>query len=192
MIDELADERCLIVPHRYFRQEQAKHQELSRTASAGVFKAGLADNSEIATKYHTATHLLLAALREVLGEHVEQRGSNITAERMRFDFSHDNKLTEQQLKEVEKIVNDNIKAGFLVKREEMSLNEAKKSGATGIFEEKYGEKVSVYTICDAKSNVSKEICSGPHVTNTKDLGKFKILKEEASSKGVRRIKAVLT
>ena len=192
MIDELADERCLIVPHRYFRQEQAKHQELSRTASAGVFKAGLADNSEIATKYHTATHLLLAALREVLGEHVEQRGSNITAERMRFDFSHDNKLTEQQLKEVEKIVNDNIKAGFLVKREEMSLNEAKKSGATGIFEEKYGEKVSVYTICDAKSNLSKEICSGPHVTNTKDLGKFKILKEEASSKGVRRIKAVLT
>ena len=189
---ELAKERGLEVDMIDFEKEQIKHQELSRTASAGQFKSGLADNSEQTTKYHTATHLLLSALKQVLKKEVEQRGSNINSERLRFDFSQDEKLSACQLQEIEDIVNKNIQKGLQVKREEMSLAEAKKAGATGIFEDKYGNKVSVYTICDAKSHISKEICTGPHVTNTKDLGKFKILKEEASSKGVRRIKAALS
>ena len=193
MTQELAREKDIEVNIIEFEQEQANHQTLSRTSSAGVFKAGLADHGEQATKYHTATHLLLAALKQVLKKEVEQRGSNITAERLRFDFSSDEKLSPCQLQEIEKIVNENIQKGLEVKREELSLTEAKKSGATGIFEDKYGEKVSVYTICNPnnKSHISKEICSGPHVTNTKELGKFKIAKEEASSKGVRRIKAIL-
>jgi len=191
MTQELAKEKKLEVNIIEFEEENAKHQQLSRTASAGVFKSGLADNSEATTKLHTTTHLLLAALRQVLGEHVEQRGSNITAERIRFDFNHKEKLTPKQLKEIEKIVNDNIKKKLAVKREEMSVAEAKKHGAMGIFDEKYGEKVSVYTICDLKSHVSKEICTGPHVTNTSELGKFKILKEESSASGIRRIKAIL-
>jgi len=192
MTQELARENNLEVNMIEYEQEQATHQKLSQTSSAGVFKAGLADSSEIATKYHTATHLLLSALKQVLKQEIEQRGSNITAERLRFDFSFDRKLEDKELKAVESLINENIKKGLEVKREVLSLQEAKKSGATGIFEDKYGEKVSVYTICDIKSPVSKEICSGPHVTNTKDLGKFKIIKEEASSRGVRRIKAILT
>ncbi|MBI2629705.1 alanine--tRNA ligase [Candidatus Pacearchaeota archaeon] len=191
MTQELAKENNLEVDISEFEQEQAKHQELSRTASAGVFKAGLADNSEQTTKLHTATHLLLSALKQVLKKNIEQRGSNITAERLRFDFSFDRKLEEIELKEIEEIVNKNIKQNLEVKREEMSVKEAKSSGATGIFEHKYGDKVSVYTICNPKDVISREICCGPHVTNTKELGKFKILKEEASSKGVRRIKASL-
>ena len=191
MTQELAKEKNMEVDILEYEKCQASHQELSRTSSAGQFKAGLADHSEQTTKYHTATHLLLAALKQVLKKEVEQRGSNITAERLRFDFSNDEKLTSCQLQEIEDIVNKNIQKYLAVKREEMSLTDAKKSGATGIFEDKYGDKVSVYTICDAKSHISKEICSGPHVINTKELGKFKIIKEEASSKGVRRIKAVL-
>ncbi len=191
MTQELAKEKKLQVDMVGFEEEQAKHQELSRTASAGKFKSGLADHSEATTKLHTAAHLLLAALRQVLGEHVEQRGSNITAERLRFDFSHEEKLTQEQITQAEKIVNNNIKQGLEIKREELTLKEAKKSGAMGIFDDKYGDKVSVYTVCNPKDITSKEICAGPHVTNTKELGKFKIIKEESSSKGVRRIKAVL-
>jgi alanyl-tRNA synthetase len=191
MTQELARENKLEVDVVGFERAEAKHRKLSRTATVGRFKSGLADKGEATEKLHTATHLLLAALRQVLGEHVEQKGSNITAERLRFDFNSEEKLTDKQLKKVEDIVNKNIKAGLDVKREEMSVQEAKKTGATGIFEHKYGEKVSVYSICSPKEAISKEICAGPHVTNTKKLGKLKITKEESVGIGVRRIKAIL-
>ncbi|MFA6082591.1 MAG: alanine--tRNA ligase [Patescibacteria group bacterium] len=172
---------------REFGQEMTAHQDLSRTASAGMFKGGLADASEITTKYHTATHLLQAALRQVLGTEVYQRGSNITAERMRFDFSYPDKMTDDQIAQVEQLVNGWIKDSLVVQMEEMSPAEAKQSGALGIFDDKYGSKVKVYSV----GKTSREICGGPHVSNTKELGLFKITKEEASSAGVRRIKATL-
>ncbi|MFA5927432.1 MAG: alanine--tRNA ligase [Patescibacteria group bacterium] len=168
------------------------HQELSRTASAGMFKGGLSDASDVVTKYHTATHLLNAALRKVLGDHVYQKGSNITAERLRFDFSHPDKMTPEQISAVESLVNDQISANLSVNREEMTMEDAQSSGAIGVFESKYGEKVKVYTIGQAIDDYfSKEICGGPHASRTGELGRFKIIKEEASSAGVRRIKAVL-
>jgi len=174
-----------------FQEEVKKHQEISRTAAAGKFKGGLADASEQTKKLHTACHLLLAALRKVLGEHVEQKGSNITAERLRFDFSHSNKLTEEEIKKIEEIVNEAIRNDLPVAFEEMSLEEAKKQGATGVFESRYGEKVKVYTIGEKNNFVSKEICGGPHLKSTGELGHFKITKEESSSAGIRRVKAVL-
>ena len=174
-----------------FQEEVKKHQEISRTAAAGKFKGGLADASEQTKKLHTACHLLLAALRKVLGEHVEQKGSNITAERLRFDFSHSNKLTEEEIKKIEEIVNEAIRNDLPVAFEEMSLEEAKKQGATGVFESRYGEKVKVYTIGEKNNFVSKEICGGPHSKSTGELGHFKITKEESSSAGIRRVKAVL-
>lgn len=152
-----------------------------------MFKGGLADTGEIATKYHTATHLLLAALRQVLGNHVFQRGSNINAERLRFDFSHPQKMTDEQIKKVEEIVNQKIKEDLSVICEEMTVNKAKEKGAMGVFENKYGERVKVYSI----SEFSKEICGGPHVEKTSELGHFKIIKEESSASGVRRIRAIL-
>lgn len=188
MITEIAMTNGFLVSHREFRTHQEKHQELSKTASAGTFKSGLADNSEATTKLHTATHLLAQALREVLKKpELHQKGSNITAERIRFDFNFDRKLTEEEIKKIEKIVNEKIGKKIDVKYEELSPSEAKKTGAQGIFDSKYGEKVRVYSIGD----FSKEICSGPHVKNTGELGKFKITKEESSSAGVRRIKAIL-
>ncbi len=168
-----------------------QHQELSRTASAGMFKGGLQDSGEETAKLHTATHLLLAALRNVLGEHVFQKGSNITSERLRLDFSHSEKMTPEQLAKVEELVNAGIEANLEIVREEMSLDEAKKIGAMGVFEAKYGEKVSVYSIVEGGRVVSREICGGPHASLTGALGRFRIQKEEASSAGVRRIKAVL-
>ena len=170
-----------------FTKEYSRHQELSKTSSAGKFKGGLTDQGEVVTKLHTASHLLLAALKKVLGSHVEQRGSNITAERLRFDFSHFEKMTDKQKAEVEDLVNEAIKSAYQVDCQEMSLESAKSIGATGVFESKYGEKVKVYFIDD----FSKEICGGPHVDNIGDLGVFKIKKEESSSAGVRRIKATL-
>jgi len=170
-----------------FQNEFEVHQELSRTATVGKFKSGLADHSKQVTKLHTATHLLLAGLRQVLGEHVFQKGSNITAERLRLDFSHSEKMTPEQIKKVEDLVNKQIKKDLLVSSSEMSLEEAKKIGAMGVFESKYGDRVKVYSV----GNFSCEICGGPHIKSTKELGHFKILKEEASSAGVRRIKAVL-
>jgi len=187
LTEELAEEEGLTVDREEFKKLFAQHQELSRTATQGTFKSGLADHSEQVIKYHTATHLLLAALRKILGAHVTQKGSNITAERMRFDFSHPEKMTAEQIKQTEDLVNQKIKENLPVKMEEMGLEEARKSGAMGVFGEKYGEKVKVYTIGD----FSREICGGPHVDNTGVLGKFKIIKEEASSAGVRRIKAIL-
>jgi len=170
-----------------FDKEFEKHQKLSRTASAGMFKGGLVDMSEQTIKLHTAAHLLMESLRQVLGNHVMQKGSNITAERLRLDFSHPEKLTAEEIKEVEDLVNQKIQEDLLVKMEEMNLEQAKKQGAMGVFEAKYGEKVKVYSIGD----FSKEICGGPHVQKTGELGHFKIIKEKASSSGVRRIKAVL-
>ncbi|UMX47864.1 MAG: alanine--tRNA ligase [Candidatus Nealsonbacteria bacterium DGGOD1a] len=164
-----------------------RHQELSRTASAGMFKGGLADASEQTTKLHTAAHLLLAALRLVLGEHIVQRGSNITAERLRFDFSHPQKMAPEQIEQVEVLVNEKISQNIPVAKEEMSLEDARIAGAMGAFGLKYGERVTVYAIGD----FSKEICGGPHAENTGNLGRFKIAKEESSSSGARRIKAIL-
>jgi alanyl-tRNA synthetase len=173
-----------------FNQRLVEHQNLSRTASAGMFKGGLADASEKTTKLHTATHLLLAALRQVIGPEVFQKGSNITAERLRFDFSFPRKLTETELQQVENLVNQKIEEGLEVKVEEMSREEAEEKGAMGVFGERYGERVKVYSIGKpGEKPFSLEICGGPHAANTADLGRFRILKEEASSQGVRRIKA---
>jgi len=185
---ELAKEKGLEVNVEEYNECYKNHQEKSRTSSAGVFKGGLAGTDYGYAKYHTATHLLLAALRKHFGEGVLQRGSNITLERMRFDFSFDRKLTPEEILLIENEVNTNIQRQIPVICEEMTLDEARKRGAMGIFENKYGDKVTVYTIGD----VSKEICGGPHAQNTKDLGYFKITKEESSSSGVRRIKAILT
>jgi len=194
MTKEIAKEKNLNLATDFdkdFQDAMAKHQALSRTASAGKFKGGLADSGEETTKLHTAAHLLLAALRKVLGDHVEQRGSNITSERLRFDFSHPEKLTAEQKEEVEEIVNKIIVQDLPVTFEEMTLEEARAKNAMGIFESKYGERVKVYQVGDNDNYFSREICGGPHVENTGKLGKFKIKKEESSSAGVRRIKAVL-
>lgn len=184
---DLAEEQGFKVDMTEFDKLFKEHQEKSRMGSEQKFKGGLAEQNEQTTKYHTATHLLHKALQIVLGEHAKQKGSNITTERLRFDFSHPEKMTPEQIKEVEDIVNEKIKEDLPVKCEEMTLEEAKKTGATGLFENKYGDKVKVYSI----GEFSKEICGGPHVSHTGVLGTFKILKEESSSSGVRRIKAVL-
>jgi alanyl-tRNA synthetase len=168
-----------------------KHQELSRTASAGMFKGGLQDSSEQTAKLHTAAHLMLAALRKVLGNHVSQKGSNITPERIRFDFSHSEKMTDEQKLKVAELVNAAIGAKLDVLKEDVTIERARELGAMGVFDAKYGEKVTVYSIVDGGEIVSREICGGPHAKNTGDLGHFKIQKEEASSAGVRRIKAIL-
>ncbi len=191
MTTELAKEKNLAVDIEAFNQAANQHQELSRTAAAGKFKGGLADHTESVTKLHTATHLLLAALRKVLGDHVYQKGSNITADRLRLDFSHPDKLTPEQIKQIEALVNDAIKQALPVTWQEMSLEEAKTIGAMGVFESKYDERVKVYTVGDAAKPFSREICGGPHVSNTSELGSFKIIKEEASSAGVRRLKATI-
>jgi alanyl-tRNA synthetase len=184
---ELARDKGMQVDIGEFEEEFRKHQELSRTASAGQFKGGLADSSDEVKRLHTAAHLMLAALRKVLGTHVEQRGSNITAERLRFDFSHPQKMTSEEIKKVEGLVNEQIKKNSPIVCEVTTVDEAKKKGAMGIFGNKYGEKVKVYSAGD----FSKEICGGPHANSTGELGHFKIVKEEASSAGIRRIKAVL-
>jgi len=184
---ELADEKGIKISEKEFNVELAKHKELSKTASTGKFKGGLAGDSEIELRYHTATHLLNAALRKFLGDHIYQKGSNINVERMRFDFSHEDKIEKDVLQKIEDQVNEWIQGGLDVERKEMSHEDAKAIGAIGVFDDKYGDVVSVYQIAD----VSKELCGGPHVKNTGEIGKFKIVKEESSSKGVRRIKATL-
>jgi len=191
MTEELAREKGLTVDKSGFEVEFKKHQDLSRTAAAGKFKGGLADSGEETTKLHTAAHLLLAALRQVLGAHVFQRGSNITPERLRLDFSHSDKLTAEQIKTVEDMVNAEIQKALPVYCEQMPLAQAKAKGAMGVFDSKYGEEVKVYKIGESDHVFSYEICGGPHVDNISTLGHFKILKEESSSSGVRRIKAVL-
>ena len=184
---ELAKEQNIEVDVDGFYEKFKAHQELSRKSANGKFKGGLSNNSEIETKYHTATHLLNAALKLVVNKDVHQKGSNITEERMRFDFSCDHKLSEEEIKKAEDIVNTWINEGLDVVCASMNKEDAIKSGAECMFIERYPDVVTVYTIGD----VSKELCGGPHVKNTKELGHFKIIKEEASSSGVRRIKAIL-
>jgi alanyl-tRNA synthetase len=184
---EMAEKAGLTVDREGFEDANRKHQELSRSTSAGAFKAGLQDNSEVVTRLHTATHLLHAALHKVLGPTANQKGSNITAERLRFDFTWPEKMTDGQIADVEKLVNEWIAAGIAVDRKMTTVEEAKAEGAMALFGAKYGEQVSLYTI----GEVSKEICCGPHVENTRELGSFKIQKEQSSSAGVRRIKAVI-
>ena len=187
LTQELAEEKGLTVDTEGFKQKFAEHQEKSRAGSEQKFKGGLASSGEMETKYHTATHLLNAALKKVLGDHVHQKGSNITVERMRFDFSHEAKMTDEEKKQVEDLVNEYIQMAVPVEKLEMKKQEAIDMGAEAMFIEKYGEIVTVYKI----GNISTEICGGPHVSNTSELGHFKIKKEEASSSGVRRIKAIL-
>lgn len=189
---ELASEKGLKVDEEGFTTKFKEHQEKSRTASAGKFKGGLAGNSEIETKYHTCTHLLNAALKQVVGPDVHQKGSNITDERMRFDFSCDHKLTDEEKQKAEALVNEWISASLPVSVEEMPKEEAINSGAECMFIEKYPDIVTVYSIGDKEHGIiSKELCGGPHVKNTSELGHFRIKKEEASSAGVRRIKGIL-
>lgn len=187
LTQELAAEKGRSVDIKGFNDKYREHQEKSRQGAAQKFKGGLADQSEETTKLHTTTHLLNAALRKVLGDTVYQKGSNINPERLRFDFSFDRKLTSEELQEVTRLVNEAIDSELPVICKEMTVEEAKKQGAIGVFDEKYGDKVKVYFIGD----FSKEICGGPHVNNTSELGKFRILKEQSSSAGVRRIKAKL-
>jgi len=191
MTEELARDAGYKVDTDGFNQELAKHQDLSRTASAGKFKGGLADDSVATSRLHTATHLLLASLKKVLDPEVSQRGSNITADRLRLDFSYNGKPTPEQLTEVEQLVNEAIAQSLPISCQEMTLAEAQAQKAVGVFESKYGDKVKVYTVGSAEEPFSREICGGPHASNTSELGHFKILKEEASSAGVRRIKGIL-
>lgn len=193
LTEEIVRERGGVVDHDAFKAEFEKHQELSRTASAGMFKGGLQDDSAESARLHTATHLLHAALRKVLGPHVQQKGSNITPERLRFDFSHPEKMTPEQIAEVENLVNEAIKRDLPINCQHMSVKDAEASGALGFFKEKYENlpSLSVYQMGEDADWFSKEICGGPHAAHTGELGSFKIQKEEASSAGVRRIKAVI-
>ncbi len=188
LTQELALEKGQDIDTTQFQAEFEKHRDLSRTASAGMFKGGLANHSEQTTKLHTATHLLHQALFDTLGEKISQKGSNITEERLRFDFSHSEKLSEAQLRQVEEIVNQKISENLPVTTETMSKEEALKSGAKAFFAEKYGDQVTVYSV----GNYSKEICGGPHVKNSGELGSFKILKEESAGAGIRRIYATVS
>jgi alanyl-tRNA synthetase len=184
---ELAREQGFTVDEPGFEIEYARHRELSRQAQQGNFKGGLADHAVETTRLHTASHLLQAALRQVLGPNVHQMGSNITVERLRFDFSHPTRLMDEQLSEVERIVNEQILRDLKVTMEMMTLEQAVQNGALAFFGEKYGEQVKVYTIGD----FSKEVCGGPHVSRTGELGRFKISKQEAVGQGIRRIRAIL-
>ncbi len=187
MTQELAQEQGISVDEAVFKREFEQHQELSRTAAVGMFKGGLSENSPQTTRLHTATHLLNEALRRVISKDIHQKGSNITAERLRFDFNFDRKLTPEEVKKVEDEVNRVIKQAIVVRREEMTVQEAKLLGAQMEFGVKYPDRVSVYFVGD----YSKEFCGGPHVSNTSEIGKFKITKEEACAAGVRRIKATV-
>ncbi len=187
LTEELAIESGLTVNRLEFDEAYRKHQELSRAGSEQIFKGGLADHSEISTRYHTATHLLHQALKNVLGNHVAQKGSNITSERVRFDFSHPSPMSREEIEAVERLVNEQIARDLLVRMDMMSIDEAKASGATALFGEKYEAVVKVYTIGD----FSREVCGGPHVERLGVLGKFKVQKEQSSSAGVRRIYGVL-
>ncbi len=192
LIEEILQEKGKNIKNpELFSQAEKEHQEKSRTASKGLFKGGLADTSEMTTKYHTTSHLLLTALRKVLGEHVYQKGSNITQERLRIDFPNEQKLTEEQVKEVEDIVNEQIEKELDVTFKETPKEEALKLVPFAAFAEKYGDIVKVYYIGPVENPFSMEICNGPHITNTRQLGKFKIVKQENVGAGIKRIKAIL-
>ena len=192
LTEELAQEKGVKIDRQDFNQKMAEHQKLSQTSSAGMFKGGLANHNEKTIRHHTAHHLLLAALQEVVGPEVKQRGSNITEERLRIDFLCSHKLTDEEKKKIEEWVNDKIKKKLNVVRREMKREEAEALGAQMEFGAKYADIVSVYFVEDEQGNIfSKEFCGGPHVQNTGELSEFKILKEEAVAQGIRRIKAVL-
>ncbi len=192
LTEELASEKGQVIDREEFEEKVKEHQELSRTAGAGMFKGGLANSSERIVRLHTAHHLLLAGLQEIVDRKIKQRGSNITEERLRIDFMFDRKLTEEEKQKVEDWVNDKINRSLPVIRKEMPKEEASLIGAEMEFGSKYPDIVSVYMVEDEEGNfISKEFCGGPHVKNTKEIGLFKILKEEASSAGVRRIKATI-
>jgi alanyl-tRNA synthetase len=185
--EEICSERGITVDRAGFDKAFEKHKEVSRQSADKAFKGGLADNSAATTRLHTATHLLHRALQMVLGDHVAQKGSNITAERLRFDFANPEKVSPEDIAKVEQIVNDVIARDLPVSFETMTLEQAREKGATALFSAKYGEQVKVYSIGD----FSCEVCGGPHVARTGELGRFRIAKEEASSAGVRRVRAVL-
>jgi len=187
MIEEELKKHNLILNREEFDKAKIAHIEQSRTLSAGKFKSGLADNSEIITKYHTATHLLHAALRQILGTHVEQSGSNITSERLRFDFSHSDKITAEQLTAIENLINQKISENLVVSREEKPKEQALSEGALAFFGQKYPDIVSVYSIGSPEDPFSKELCGGPHVTNTRELAKIKIVKQESLGANDRRL-----
>ena len=191
MTQELAEEKNIKIDLEEYNEEFAKHQDLSRTSSSGVFKSGLADNSEQTRRLHTATHLLNEALRKILSKDIHQKGSNITPERLRFDFNFPRKLTQEEIKSIEEEVNNVISLALPVKREEIPIDDALNSGAQAEFGAKYPELVSVYTVGSDKKWYSKEICTGPHVSNTSELHHFKITKEESVAAGIRRIKAIV-
>ena len=185
---EIAKEKNIKVDEKGFKEALKEHQELSRTATAGKFKSGLADSSDQTTKLHTASHLLLSAIQIVLkNKKIHQKGSNINPERLRLDFNFDRKLTEQEIKEIEDLVNQQVKKSIKIEKKEMTLEQARKQGACGVFEHKYKGKISIYNI----GEFSKEICTGPHVKNTSEIGRFKITKQDSCGTGVRRIKAIL-
>ncbi|MFH1376236.1 MAG: alanine--tRNA ligase [Candidatus Woesearchaeota archaeon] len=187
LTEEMAEEKGFKIDRKGYENAFSKHRKVSSVSATKRFKGGLGESTEEAKKYHTATHLLLKALQDVLSKDIEQRGSNITSERMRFDFNFDRAMTNEEIKKVEDLVNKKIKESLLIKKEEMNYDLAKKKGYSGIFEAKYGKKVICYSI----GNYSKEICGGPHANNTKELGHFKIVKEQSIAAGIRRIKAVL-
>lgn len=192
LTEEIAKEKGQKIDKKVFEAEFEKHKELSRTASAGMFKGGLADSSEEVTELHTTTHLIHAALREVLGEHIQQKGSNITAERLRFDFSHPEKLTDKEIKKVEDLVNQQIEKDLPVSFETKTYKEAIDEGALAFFGEKYGEKVKVYTIGSSTGSeppFSREVCGGPHITHTGELGRVKIFKQNKIGSGLMRLYA---
>lgn len=191
MIKEELEKNSLTLDLEEFEKAKLAHQQLSQTLSAGKFKSGLANNSEVITKYHTATHLLHASLRKILGDHVQQSGSNITSERLRFDFTHGDKITDEQLKEVENLVNEQIKLSLPVTVETMSFVDSQKQNALAFFGNKYPETVTVYTVGSENNYFSKEVCTGPHVDNLSKLGIFEIQKEESAGSGKRRIYAIL-
>jgi len=191
LTEEIAEERGQRIDKEVFQKEFEKHQQKSRSASSGKFKGGLADHSEEVTKLHTITHLLHASLRKVLGEEVQQKGSNITAERLRFDFSHPEKLTDEQIKKVEDLINEQIEKDLQVTVKAMTFQKAKQLGALAFFGSKYGEKVKVYTIGDQKNPFSREVCGGPHVSRTSEIGRVRINKQDKVGAGVMRIYAVI-
>lgn len=192
LTQELGAENGFTVDVGGFKEAERKHQEASKTQDAGAAKGGLAEQSDTTTKYHTATHLLQQALVNVLGDKVAQKGSNITNERMRFDFTFDRPMTKEEIQKVEDIVNEQIKKDLPVTMEVMPLEKATAEGARALFTNKYGEDVKVYTIGEKDNWFSKEVCGGPHVQHTAQIGEFKIQKEQSSSAGVRRIRAVIS
>ena len=191
MIEEELQKQNLSLDLDEFNKLKEEHQKQSQTLSAGIFKSGLADHSEIITKYHTATHLLHASLRKILGDHVVQSGSNITSERLRFDFTHPDKVTPQQLQQVEALVNDQIRAALPVTHQTIPFADAKNQGALFLAGHTYPDMVTVYIVGSDADFYSKEICTGPHVDNTSQLSQFKILKEESAGSGKRRLYATL-